>query len=62
MRWFQDKISPMWKEVAEGCVLNKETGYLIKSSGFSTVDYKTSEKGIACGMFKLDVIIGTATK
>ena len=62
MRWFEDKISPLWKEISDGCVLNKETGYLIKRSGFSAVDYKTSEKGLSCGIVKIDIICGTATK
>ena len=61
-RWLEDKLSPIWSEVADGCVLNKETGDIIKSVGFSDVVYQTTPNMIGCKIFKVDVIFGTATK
>ena len=32
--WWQDRLTPAWKQVAEGCHLNRPTDKLLKSHGF----------------------------
>jgi ubiquinone/menaquinone biosynthesis C-methylase UbiE len=34
VRWWQDRLTPVWKRVAGGCHLNREIGGLIEGAGF----------------------------
>jgi ubiquinone/menaquinone biosynthesis C-methylase UbiE len=34
VRWWQDRLTPMWKHLAGGCHLNRAIGQLIENAGF----------------------------
>ena len=34
VRWWQDRLTPVWKHLAGGCHLNRAIGELIESAGF----------------------------
>ena len=61
-RWWQDKFSPLWKYLADGCILNKETGLMIKRCDFSHVEFNVAPSIIGWKCFSADVVFGTATK
>ena len=45
-RKLQNAINPVWKKVADGCNLNRDTDLLIKESGFKVIQEKYFKKGL----------------
>ena len=45
-RKLQDVINPIWKKVADGCNLNRDTDILIKQNGFAIDKEKYFKKGL----------------
>jgi ubiquinone/menaquinone biosynthesis C-methylase UbiE len=41
VRWWQRRLTPLWKRCAGGCHLDRKTDDLIRSSGFCLSDLKT---------------------
>ena len=45
-QWFQHKLTPFWKVIADGCHLNRDTEAFVKKAGFSILERKTYMKGL----------------
>jgi ubiquinone/menaquinone biosynthesis C-methylase UbiE len=40
LRRMQNLLTPLWKQLGDGCHPNRETGVEVEGAGFETVDYK----------------------
>ena len=45
IRWWQDRLTPLWKPVAGGCHLNRPITRLIREAGFAMTDLRTGYMG-----------------
>lgn len=44
--WLQDKITPAWQRIADGCRLNRDTLHLIKARSFDIITIKSIMFGL----------------
>ena len=59
LRRMQNLLTPLWKELGDGCHPNRETGVEVEAAGFETVDY---EKITAPTFIASPQIVGIAIK
>ena len=44
--WLQDKLTPVWKRMCDGCHLNRKTLETIKSTGFKIIKMRSDYNGL----------------
>lgn len=44
--WLQDKLTPVWKRMCDGCHLNRETLDTIKNTGFKIIKMRSDFNGL----------------
>jgi len=59
LRRVQNLLTPLWKQLGDGCHPNHETSVALESAGFDSVDY---ERVIAPTLIVSPQIVGIATK
>ena len=48
----QDALTPLWRRIADGCRLNRETGRIIREAGFQEVGVRQKKKlGLIAGVY-----------
>ena len=61
LRQMQKGLGPLWQVIGDGCRLDRDTGKVIETSGFATVDYETFDAPVPIALVKPH-ILGVAVK
>ncbi|WP_299492963.1 class I SAM-dependent methyltransferase [Acaryochloris sp. IP29b_bin.137] len=61
LRRVQTGLCPLWQVIGDGCRLDRDTGKVIATAGFASVDYQTIDAPVPIAVVKPH-IIGVATK
>lgn len=61
LRRVQTGLCPIWQVIGDGCRLDRDTGRVIETSGFASVDYETFDAPVPIPVVKSQ-IMGVAVK